>query len=66
MTAWPRPCPALLHDQARNDPEGHDRHRRAFARLSRALRAENIQWEEPDTFPGVDASGRAVGAAACC
>lgn len=40
---------ALLHDQARNDPEGHDRHRRAFARLSRALRADNIRWEEPDT-----------------
>ncbi|MFJ9588740.1 hypothetical protein [Streptomyces acidicola] len=28
---------ALLHDNARNDPEGHDRHRRAFAHLSRAL-----------------------------
>ncbi|MFJ5726427.1 hypothetical protein [Streptomyces sp. NPDC093149] len=40
---------ALLHDQARNDPEGHDRHRRAFAVLSRALHAESIRWEEPNT-----------------
>ncbi|MFF0227865.1 hypothetical protein [Streptomyces sp. NPDC004629] len=38
----------LLYDQARNDPEGYDHHRRAFLRLGRALRAEGVQWEEPE------------------
>ncbi|MFE4519161.1 hypothetical protein ACFRMQ_33825 [Kitasatospora sp. NPDC056783] len=38
----------LLHDQARNDAEGLDRHRAAFARLGRALRAEGISWQEPE------------------
>ncbi|MFD8595092.1 hypothetical protein ACFV1L_08840 [Kitasatospora sp. NPDC059646] len=38
----------LLHDQARNDAEGLDHHRRAFARLARALTAEGITWHEPE------------------
>ncbi|MFD5088061.1 hypothetical protein ACFWOG_36240 [Kitasatospora sp. NPDC058406] len=37
----------LLHDQARNDPEGLDYHRRAFARLGRALAAQGVDWHEP-------------------
>ncbi|MFJ7910755.1 hypothetical protein [Kitasatospora sp. NPDC096204] len=38
----------LLYDQARNDAEGLDYHRSAFARLSRALMAEGISWHEPE------------------
>ncbi|MQS16958.1 hypothetical protein F7Q99_33415 [Streptomyces kaniharaensis] len=37
----------LLYDQARNDLEGLEHHRRAFARLSRALADAGIQWQEP-------------------
>ncbi|MFE4975375.1 hypothetical protein ACFRAR_25130 [Kitasatospora sp. NPDC056651] len=39
----------LLHDQARNDAEGLDHHRAAFARLGRALAAEGIGWREPES-----------------
>ncbi|MEU9448826.1 hypothetical protein [Streptomyces sp. NPDC048277] len=38
----------LLYDQARNDAEGLDGHRRAFARLGQALMAEGISWHEPE------------------
>ncbi|MFF8913904.1 hypothetical protein ACF08M_11385 [Streptomyces sp. NPDC015032] len=38
----------LLYDQARNDAEGLDYHRRAFARLSQALMAEGISWHESE------------------
>lgn len=38
----------LLDDQARNDAEGLEYHRSAFARLSRALTAEDIGWQEPE------------------
>lgn len=38
----------LLHDQARNDGEGLEHHLSAFARLSRALKAEGISWYEPE------------------
>ncbi|MER6531670.1 hypothetical protein [Streptomyces sp. NPDC001508] len=38
----------LLYDQARNDPEGYEHHRRAFLRLGRALCAEGVRWEEPE------------------
>ncbi|MFE7563716.1 hypothetical protein [Kitasatospora sp. NPDC057500] len=37
----------MLHDQARNDPEGFEYHRRAFDRLGAALGAEGIDWREP-------------------
>ncbi|MFE6870114.1 hypothetical protein ACFVFS_26605 [Kitasatospora sp. NPDC057692] len=37
----------MLHDQARNDPEGLVYHRRAFDRLGAALGAEGIDWQEP-------------------
>ncbi|GAA1398347.1 hypothetical protein GCM10009639_36790 [Kitasatospora putterlickiae] len=37
----------MLHDQARNDPEGFDHHRRAFDRLGAALGAEGVDWHEP-------------------
>ncbi|MER7706710.1 hypothetical protein ABTX81_27915 [Kitasatospora sp. NPDC097605] len=37
----------MLHDQARNDPEGLEYHRRAFDRLGAALAAEGIDWHEP-------------------
>jgi hypothetical protein len=48
------------HDQARDDAEGLDSHRAAFARLSQALRAEGIGWHEPeitDPAPGHTFSG---------
>ncbi|MFE4362042.1 hypothetical protein [Kitasatospora sp. NPDC056800] len=38
----------LLYDQARNDAEGLDHHRSAFARLGRALVEEGIGWHEPE------------------
>ncbi|SCF93519.1 hypothetical protein [Streptomyces sp. Ncost-T10-10d] len=38
----------LLYDQARNDAEGLDHHRRSFARLGQALTAEGISWHEPE------------------
>lgn len=38
----------LLYDQARNDPEGYEHHRRGFVRLGRALRAEGVRWAEPE------------------
>ncbi|MGW1107681.1 hypothetical protein [Streptomyces sp. NPDC002540] len=38
----------LLYDQARNDAEGLDHHRRSFARLGRALMTEGISWHEPE------------------
>ncbi|MFD5433200.1 hypothetical protein ACFWJ4_13665 [Kitasatospora sp. NPDC127067] len=38
----------LLHDQARNDAEGLDRHRSAFGRLGQALPEEGIGWHEPE------------------
>jgi hypothetical protein len=38
----------LLYDQARNDAEGLEHHRSAFARLGRALKAEDIGWHEPE------------------
>lgn len=38
----------LLHDLARHDAEGLDYHRRGFARLSKALQAEGINWHEPE------------------
>ncbi|MCG6499275.1 hypothetical protein [Kitasatospora sp. A2-31] len=38
----------FLHDQIRNDPEGYEYHRDAFARLGRALEAEGIAWREPE------------------
>lgn len=38
----------LLHDVVRHDAESRDRHRRAFARLSGALRSEGISWHEPE------------------
>ncbi|MFF8770622.1 hypothetical protein [Kitasatospora sp. NPDC015120] len=41
----------LLHDQARNDPEGFEHHRRAFERLGAALAAEGIDWQEPPADP---------------
>ncbi|MGX2995704.1 hypothetical protein JNUCC64_15690 [Streptomyces sp. JNUCC 64] len=37
----------LLHDQARDDREGYEHHLAAFDRLTRALRAEGVTWEEP-------------------
>lgn len=37
----------MLHDQARNDAEGLEYHRRAFDRLAAALAAEGIDWQEP-------------------
>ncbi|WP_380282189.1 hypothetical protein [Kitasatospora purpeofusca] len=37
----------MLHDQARNDPEGYEYHRRAFDRLGAALGTEGIDWQEP-------------------
>ncbi|MGW1148882.1 hypothetical protein ACWD6I_28535 [Streptomyces sp. NPDC002454] len=38
----------LLYDQKRNDPEGYAHHRRAFDRLALALRAEGVDWGEPE------------------
>ncbi|MEV0695699.1 hypothetical protein [Streptomyces sp. NPDC050388] len=38
----------LLYDLARNDAEGFDHHRRAFARLGQALMAKGISWHEPE------------------
>ncbi|WP_188301438.1 hypothetical protein [Streptomyces sp. CBMA156] len=38
----------ILYDQARNDAEGFEYHRSAFARLGRALKAEEISWQEPE------------------
>ncbi|MGW7445860.1 hypothetical protein [Kitasatospora sp. NPDC054795] len=39
----------LLYDQARNDAEGLDHHRAAFARLGQALlEEEGIAWHEPE------------------
>ncbi|MFB6893008.1 hypothetical protein ACFCX4_27275 [Kitasatospora sp. NPDC056327] len=37
----------MLHDQARNDPEGLEYHLRAFERLGTAVREEGIDWQEP-------------------
>lgn len=38
----------LLDDLARNDAEGLAHHRRAFARLTAALTADGVTWNEPD------------------
>jgi hypothetical protein len=38
----------FLYDQARNDAEGYEYHRRAFARLSGALAEKGITWSEPE------------------
>ncbi|MGW6913922.1 hypothetical protein ACWGB8_08895 [Kitasatospora sp. NPDC054939] len=38
----------FLHDQVRNDPEGYEYHRNAFARLGRELDAQGITWQEPE------------------
>ncbi|MGW2183047.1 hypothetical protein ACWCXX_34315 [Streptomyces sp. NPDC001732] len=38
----------LLDDQARNDAEGLAYHRHAFARLTEALAANGVAWQEPE------------------
>ena len=51
----------LLADLHRNDAEGFEYHREAFAQLARALAGEGIDWHEPDALELPDAHAYSAG-----